>query len=94
MRPFSFALLAVALGIVAGLGALGFRMLIALCHNLLFLGGVSVDYHTSQHTPLGPFGFAVVIVPALVALLVVFLLKNFAPEAKGHGVPEAMDAVY
>jgi CIC family chloride channel protein len=25
---------------------------------------------------------------------VVFLLKNFAPEAKGHGVPEVIDAVF
>jgi chloride channel protein, CIC family len=25
---------------------------------------------------------------------VAFLVKNFAPEAKGHGVPEVMDAVY
>jgi CIC family chloride channel protein len=94
LRPFSLALLAVVLGIVAGLGALGFRMLIALCHNLLFLGRLSVDYDTSQHTPLGPFGIAVVLVPALGALVVVFLVKNFAPEAKGHGVPEVMDAVY
>lgn len=23
-----------------------------------------------------------------------FLVKNFAPEAKGHGVPEVMDAIY
>ena len=27
-------------------------------------------------------------------MLVVFLVKNFAPEAKGHGVPEVMDAIY
>lgn len=25
---------------------------------------------------------------------VAILVKNFAPEAKGHGVPEVMDAVY
>ena len=23
-----------------------------------------------------------------------FLVKNLAPEAKGHGIPEVMDAVY
>jgi CIC family chloride channel protein len=26
--------------------------------------------------------------------MVVFLVKNFAPEAKGHGVPEVIEAVY
>ena len=91
---FSLALLAVVLGVVAGLGALVFRALIALCHNLLFLGIVSSDYDTNQHTPSGPWGRAVLFVPALAALLVVFLVKNFAPEAKGHGVPEVMDAIY
>ena len=35
-----------------------------------------------------------VLVPVLGAVGVVFLVKNFAPEAKGHGVPEVMDAIY
>jgi CIC family chloride channel protein len=35
-----------------------------------------------------------VLAPVLGALLVVLLVKNFAPEAKGHGVPEVMDAIY
>jgi CIC family chloride channel protein len=90
----SLALLAVALGGVAGVGALLFRALIALCHNLLFLGVVSTDYDTNQHTPPGPWGRAVFLAPALAALVVVFLVKNFAPEAKGHGVPEVMDAIF
>jgi CIC family chloride channel protein len=37
---------------------------------------------------------AVAFVPAIGAVAVVFLVKNFAPEAKGHGVPEVMDAIY
>jgi Voltage gated chloride channel len=28
------------------------------------------------------------------ALIVTFLVSTFAPEAKGHGVPEVMDAIY
>ena len=28
------------------------------------------------------------------AIIVTFLVSNFAPEAKGHGVPEVMDAIY
>ncbi len=35
-----------------------------------------------------------VLVPVVGALGVVFLVKNFAPEAKGHGVPEVIDAVF
>src|SRR6202012_3038324 len=92
--PLSFSLLAVLLGIVAGIGAYAFRVLISICHNLAFLGRISLTYDSNRHTPLGPFGFGVALVPALGALVVVFLVKNFAPEAKGHGVPEVMDAIY
>ena len=32
--------------------------------------------------------------PVVGAIVVTFLVSNFAPEAKGHGVPEVMDAIY
>lgn len=35
-----------------------------------------------------------ILVPVVGAVGVAFLVKNFAPEAKGHGVPEVMDAIY
>ncbi|MGD0674527.1 MAG: chloride channel protein [Polyangiaceae bacterium] len=92
--PFSFACLAVLLGVAAGLGAFAFRMLISIIHNLFFLGRFSVRYDTSQHTPHSPWGSAIVLAPVLGGVVVVFLVKNFAPEARGHGVPEVMDAIY
>jgi len=94
LGPFSLSLLAIVLGAVAGVGALGFRLLIGLCHNLIFLGQLSTQYDSNLHTPPGPFGVAVAFAPALAGLLVIFLVRNFAPEAKGHGVPEVMDAIY
>ena len=45
------AALAVSVGIIAGLGAVFFRALIGLFHNLLFLGKLSLIYDASQHTP-------------------------------------------
>jgi|CZKU01.1.fsa_nt_gi CIC family chloride channel protein len=92
--PFPFSLLAVLLGIVAGVGAYAFRGLISFFHNLFFLGRISLAYDSNQHTPAGPLGYGVALVPAVGAVIVVFLVKNFAPEAKGHGVPEVMDAIY
>src|SRR5580692_12425130 len=46
--------------------------------------------------PLGAIraGAWVVLVPAVGAIGVTFIISNFAPEAKGHGVPEVMDAIY
>ena len=86
--------LSILVGIVAGLGAVAFRALIAFVHNLLFLGTLSTAYNANAHTPPSPWGPFVILVPVAGALGVVFLVKNFAPEAKGHGVPEVMDAIY
>ena len=82
------------IGVVGALGAVVFRGLIALFHNLLFLGQWSFLYDANTHTPPSPWGPFVILVPVLGAAAVAFLVSNFAPEAKGHGVPEVMDAIY
>ncbi len=94
LLPFSFFFLSILIGIVAGLGAVAFRGLIAFFHNLLFLGKISVLYDANIHTPPCPWGPLVILVPVVGALGVAFLVQNFAPEAKGHGVPEVMDTIY
>jgi CIC family chloride channel protein len=94
LSPLVFSSLAVLIGVVAGLGAVVFRGLIALFHNLLFLGRLSLSYDANVHTPAGPWGALVILVPVVGALGVAFLVKNFASEAKGAGVPEVMDAIY
>ena len=86
--------LAIAIGVVAGVGAWIFREMIGLFHNLLFLGEFSFDYVATQHTPPSPWGAWIIAVPPAVAILVAWMVKTFAPEAKGHGVPEVMDAIH
>jgi CIC family chloride channel protein len=88
------SLLALVVGIVTGLGAVLFRDLIGLIHNLMFLGKFAVQYNANQFTPPSPWGVGVVLVPVVGAIIVTFLVSNFAPEARGHGVPEVMDAIY
>lgn len=88
------SLLAVVVGIVTGVGAVAFRALIAVVHNLLFLGTVSAVYDSNAFTPPHPWGAAVILVPIIGGLLVTLLVTKFAPEAQGHGVPEVMDAIY
>jgi CIC family chloride channel protein len=90
----SLSLLALVVGIVTGLGAVLFRDLIGLIHNAFFLGKFSVHYDANLFTPASPWGPLVVLVPVVGSVVVTFLVSNFAPEAKGHGVPEVMDAIY
>jgi CIC family chloride channel protein len=94
LGPIVFALLSVPVGLVAGLGAVVFRAMIAVFHNLLFLGRLSWSYDANAHTPESPWGPWVILVPVVGGLGVAFLVQRFAPEAKGHGVPEVMDAIY
>ncbi len=87
-------LLALLIGVGAGLGAVGFRYLIysftwlATGHDEFGQQG----YVGSAHLPWLGLGFFVVI-PVVGGLLYGPLIQRFAPEARGHGVPEVMIAV-
>jgi len=87
-------LLSFTIGIIAGLGAWAFRRLIGFIHNILFLEKFQCYYDANVHTPESPWGPGVILAPMIGALVVAWLVKTFAPEAKGHGVPEVMDAIY
>src|SRR3990167_5405723 len=89
-----FYALIVFVGLIAGLGAILFRELIAIFHNIFFYGQFSIFYDVLKHAAPSPWGLGIIIIPVIGAALVAFLIKHFAPEAKGHGVPEVMDAIY
>ena len=88
------SLLAIVVGVITGFGAVLFRALIGIIHNIAFLGLFAIDYDASVFTPPGPWGAFIILVPVIGGLIVTFLITNFAPEARGHGVPEVMDAIY
>ena len=76
---------ALVVGIGAGLGAVVFRWLIESMQTLAYdgLGG--------QLEGIAPFHL--LIIPAVGGVIVGSLIYRFAREAKGHGVPEVMEAV-
>ena len=89
------SLLALGLGIFTGFGAVLFRDLISLIHNLFFNGTFSLSLRRQSSSPRRAAGdrssswrrsSAASSSPGW--------SSNFAPEAKGHGVPEVMDAIY
>ncbi len=96
-RPVSLRMLSVfalLLGILTGIAAAGLRGLIALFHNVFFAGNLSFAYDANQFTSPAPWGVWIVLAPVIGGLIVVFLVRRYAPEAKGHGVPEVMAAIY
>ncbi len=88
------SLIAVVIGIVTGVGAVLLRFLIGILHNLFFLGTLSAQYDANLPTPPSPFGAWIILAPVIGGLIVVFIVNRYAPEARGHGVPEVMDAIY
>ena len=86
--------LALVVGIVAGVGAIFFKYLIAVIYNLAFYGIFTLHLDPNAYGPPSPFGAGIILVPVIGGLIVVWLVRSFAPEAKGHGVPEVMFAIY
>ncbi len=90
----ALSLLAIAVGVVTGLGALLFRALIGVIHNATYYGHLSFFYDANRYDALSRWGPGIILVPVIGGLGVVFLVSKFAPEARGHGVPEVMDAIF
>jgi CIC family chloride channel protein len=88
------SIFAVIVGVITGIGAVFFRALIGLIHNVAFFGAFFINYDANVFTPPSPWGALIILVPVAGGLIVTFLVQNFAPEARGHGVPEVMDAIY
>jgi CIC family chloride channel protein len=86
--------LALVVGIVTAIGAVVFRELIGLVHNLFFLGQFKVAYNASLFDPKNHWGPFVILIPVIGGIAVTWIVSTFAPEAKGHGVPEVIDSIY
>ena len=76
---------ALVVGVGAGIGAYIFRRLIDFIFQLSF---VQIAGFLSPITP-----YQYILIPAAGGLIVGVLIYKYAQEAKGHGVPEVMEAV-
>jgi CIC family chloride channel protein len=82
------AILAVIVGLAGGIGAVGFRHLILLFQTISY----GTDGNLLQLAQATPW-YLRLWIPAAGGLVVGPLVYFFAREAKGHGVPEVMEAV-
>ncbi len=84
------SLLAAVIGIVAGFVAYLLVSLIGLISNLVFYQRVGLEIPELQHHTLGPL---VIIVPVIGGILIGLMAKYGSSKIRGHGIPEAMEAV-
>ena len=81
-------LIAIIIGVIAGYAAVGIRFLIEEFSLLSYPGNGTV-LENIVNTPW----YLLILVPAIGGAIVGPLIYFFAPEAKGHGVPEVMQAI-
>ena len=82
--------LAAGIGLVAGVVAYALYKLIGLFTNLFFFHRWSADFTSVRFHHLGGW---VVLVPVIGGLIVGVMAKYGTSKIKGHGIPEAMEAV-
>src|SRR5579859_4114238 len=82
--------LAAAVGLIAGLVAYVLYKLIGLFTNLFFFHEWSTSFRSVGSHHLGPW---VILIPVAGGLVVGVMAKYGSSKIKGHGIPEAMEAV-
>src|SRR5215470_17192654 len=89
-RLLLVSLLASGIGLVAGGIAFVLYKLIGFFTNLFFFHRIAADFSSARLNHLGPW---VIITPVIGGIIVGFMAKYGTPKIKGHGIPEAMEAV-
>ncbi len=81
-------IIAIVIGVLAGLAAIGIRALIQVISNISFTGEGNL-----LENIMSTSWYWIIIIPIIGGLIVGPIIHFFAPEAKGHGVPEVMQAI-
>jgi len=89
-RMVLMSFLAAGIGLVAGLIAYLLYKLIGLFTNIFFYHRFVAEFLSARHNQLGLW---VIPIPVIGGLIVGFMAKYGTPKIKGHGIPEAMEAV-
>ncbi|MGO9649075.1 MAG: chloride channel protein [Terriglobales bacterium] len=89
-RMVLMSFLAGGVGLLAGLIAYALYKLIGLFTNIVFYHRFSAEFLSPRHNQLG---WWVILVPAIGGIIVGFMAKYGTSKIKGHGIPEAMEAV-
>ena len=89
-RMVLVSFLAAGIGLVAGGIAFLLYRLIGLLTNISFYGRFVADFTSARHNHLGLW---VIAIPVIGGLIVGVMAKYGSSKIRGHGIPEAMEAV-
>jgi chloride channel protein, CIC family len=89
-RMVLVSFLAGGIGLLAGLIAFLLYRLIGLLTNIVFYHRFVADFVSARHNQLGLW---VIPIPVVGGIIVGLMAKYGTPKIKGHGIPEAMEAV-
>ena len=89
-RMVLVSFLAAGIGLIAGGIAFLLYKLIGLLTNIAFYGRFVADFTSARHNHLGLW---VIPIPVIGGLIVGVMAKYGSSKIKGHGIPEAMEAV-
>src|ERR1700674_3934282 len=89
-RMVLISLLSAGIGLIAGLIAYLLYNLIGLFTNIVFYHRVVFAFNSARNNHLGAW---VIVMPVIGGVIVGFMAKYGSPKIKGHGIPEAMEAV-
>jgi CIC family chloride channel protein len=89
-RMLLMSLLAGGIGLLAGAIAFLLYKLIGLFTNIFFYHRFETTFVSARHTQLGAW---VILIPVIGGIIVGIMAKYGTPKIKGHGIPEAMEAV-
>ncbi|QPC92970.1 chloride channel protein [Mesorhizobium sp. INR15] len=89
-RVLTIAAIAVVVGTAAVFAGIGLLKLIRLATNIAYFGQFSLADLKLQDTPLG---YAAVIVPVIGALIIGIMARFGSEKIRGHGIPEAIEAI-
>ena len=84
------SLLAAVIGAAAGVIAWLLYHLIGFFTNVAFYHSLSFQFHSPRNSHLGPW---MILVPVIGGLIVGIMAKYGSSKIRGHGIPEAMEAV-
>ena len=89
-RMVLVSFLAVGIGLLAGFIAYSLYNLIGLFTNIVFYHHFVFAFYSARNNHLGAW---VIVMPVIGGIIVGFMAKYGSPKIKGHGIPEAMEAV-